>query len=439
MDLYGGGPGSGCRGPNCGRPESSNHELSELAKKNVASFDVNRILKQAEDKAKIDDEARKQLANHLPAVVKKANKWRQYDPKKVGGYFRQGTVVANIYEMLNRKQGEWVKLDSFENRFVRTGAPVIRNRLKEIRYTGKRAGLWNLDIDDRNNRVRMTMVNKVGQPQAAPVKQETPEESKQPQRQVAAIEDTLRQGRIASTRHLGGGANDSRLVTFAEDGSKAVLKTGANMDYGRRGIEPGKGPQREAAAYEVAKLVGMTDMVPVTVIRQMDREPASVQEFRPGKEAADKSRDVRFDGNKDAARAAAFDYVIGNEDRHVGNWMMNNAGKISLIDHGLSFPERSNGMDFNQIMIGYAQKKGFSPQEQAAPYTANKDAITSALRAVGLREASIKGVSDRIDSLATGTSYASIAPNPAAKATFMNEGYRPDDWRRGMMERTRRR
>jgi hypothetical protein len=237
-----------------------------------------------------------------------------------------------------------------------------------------------------------------------------------------ADEQHLTAAKITGDRNLGGGVNTTRLVTF-EDGSKGIFKpqSGANSDQMRGNIRPGQDMQREIGAYQVAKAVGMTDLVPATVARTVNGEAGSMQQFVAGaKEAAGAANP--YDGRTDFARAATFDYVIGNEDRHMGNWMVKSDGKLNLIDHGLSFPE-SHTLSSTRGFMRKAPDQGYgrTPSVFAKPYVDNKAAILSSLSALQLPKSAVDGVSHRIDQLAGMTSrgdWSVIASGGRAKVKW---------------------
>jgi hypothetical protein len=265
---------------------------------------------------------------------------------------------------------------------------------------------------------------------------------------------------VSEARNKSSSANETRFLTYA-DGSKAVFKParsaswtneagqyeygpGARDERMRDNITPGNDAARETAAYEVAKLVGMTDMVPVTMTQTFVEGPAAVKgrtgvlmDFAKNSQVAAKqgkpaglflppkkiiSSKPPYNGAEDFARAAVFDYIIGNEDRHPGNWMVNKAtGKITLIDHGLSFPEghdleavrgfmRNAGnaaspMRYDSYGIGELPQLTKPPADYAAPFAANKEAILNIVRNSGIVKAgaAASGVSGRIDDVVKGT------------------------------------
>jgi hypothetical protein len=222
---------------------------------------------------------------------------------------------------------------------------------------------------------------------------------------------------IEGMSKLGGGVSDTRVVYF-DDGTKGVFKPDSGEAKGMRyAITDGKQSAREAGAWEVAKAAGMTDMVAPATIRTIDGEKGVVLDWQNG-EVARSLPDVKaYDGNEDLARAAAFDYVIGNEDRHNGNWIVSDNGKLKLIDHGLSFPDRlpydsgGNGMFIDEAFERFdsprAQK--FVPADFAEPYQEAWPKIQERLRAVGLPEKSIAGVEDRILTLANTDKWEKLA------------------------------
>jgi hypothetical protein len=145
----------------------------------------------------------------------------------------------------------------------------------------------------------------------------------------------------------------------------------------------------------------------------VDGQEGSIQEFVPGgKVAAEKSLRTKYDGPEDRARAAAFDYLIGNSDRHDGNWLVKN-GRLVLIDNGLSFPEAKSGW-INWIITAFREdrvnKFGRSDLLLAASYedipdsvrkwAENSDAVVDAMRRSGLPDTAIRPVKERLRLLA---------------------------------------
>ena len=176
-----------------------------------------------------------------------------------------------------------------------------------------------------------------------------------PEREKA--KSALSGGTIEDVGNLGGGANATELLTLKDaDGNEmtAVFKPQDGEYEGLRRDIPGDYYLREAAASEVAEIVGMDDIVPPVVIREIDGRIGSVHEYRNDTLEPAKYRDWALNevetGEKQ--RVAAFDYLIGNEDRHGGNWLIEKDGsRIVLIDHGLAF-----GTDNDYIRSGFADQ-----------------------------------------------------------------------------------
>ncbi len=160
------------------------------------------------------------------------------------------------------------------------------------------------------------------------------------------------EGRIEGESHLGGGITDSKLIAYEDDG-KGVWKEMGEA-YGHNG-------NSEVAAYKLANLLGM-DNVPETVYADVGDEKGTSQLFiedaKVGHEIweeADQELKAQlakqelegFDPNprdvkqrvladikeSDRADVVALDLVIGNVDRHDGNWVVSE-GKLWAIDHG---------------------------------------------------------------------------------------------------------
>ena len=157
-------------------------------------------------------------------------------------------------------------------------------------------------------------------------------------------------GDIASSKNLGGGVNDSQKVHIGGDGDGVYKPMSGEYKPGelRKSI-PGNYAGREVAASIVDKELGL-NIVPETVMKNGPVGPGSVQKWIRAKEtsgldlvAAAKDETARWMMKNARTDLTAFDILIGNTDRHLGNmlWKVNKKGQvksIAAIDNGLAFP-----------------------------------------------------------------------------------------------------
>jgi hypothetical protein len=139
----------------------------------------------------------------------------------------------------------------------------------------------------------------------------------------ANSEKRLASSPVKERRDLGGGVSETEIVTLG-DGTRAVFKPaeGEPENELRDDIEPGQQTEREVAAWEVAKIVGMDDLVAPTIEREIDGKRGALIAWQEGDLAFNLNTEDSFDGSEDLARAAIFDFVIGNSDRHARNWLV---------------------------------------------------------------------------------------------------------------------
>jgi len=165
------------------------------------------------------------------------------------------------------------------------------------------------------------------------------------------------------------------------------------------------------SCWEVAKLVGLEDVGTPCVIREVKGQKGAVQDFNVGYMVAHKANEKGigvYGSPEDTAKIAAFDYVIGNEDRHSGNWMVNEKGKIRLIDHGACFPENSK-LNGNMHFIREAQKKQYDLDSSIkGVYREKKTAILQSLTTLGLPTKAVSEVGVRIDGLLSARNFDSL-------------------------------
>lgn len=149
--------------------------------------------------------------------------------------------------------------------------------------------------------------------------------------------------------YLGGGITDSRVGYV--NGQKVVIK-GQEFQMVREGIDPGTEQNNEVAAYRVWQQLNQINPdfdldMPVVVLRDdlFDGvRPAAVMQWKTG------SSPVGPVGKKDARMMALFDSLIGNTDRHGGNYLISPDGRVIPIDHGLAFPVRQNNWGNHNFM-----------------------------------------------------------------------------------------
>jgi len=144
-----------------------------------------------------------------------------------------------------------------------------------------------------------------------------------------------------------GGMSGSQVVRFV-DGSRGIYKPTSREPAQDRAIEPGSYYKRERAAYVVDKALAL-DMVPPTVIRTVNGEKGSLQQFVPGAETGfDRylggGRYLQPSGSREElAPLAALDFLLWNSDRKAGDFGLtkDEAGEDKVVawDHGLCFAD----------------------------------------------------------------------------------------------------
>lgn len=146
------------------------------------------------------------------------------------------------------------------------------------------------------------------------------------------------------------GVNDTQRVEFG-DGTFGFHKsfTGLRDDIARSvGQETRQQPLHEVAAWRLASGLGgpWMELVPATVLRNVEGVLGSLSAERKGRPATG-----RWQFRDDQARAGGFfDALIGQQDRHTGNFLVDHSGRVSLIDHGFAFATSRDGCG-NSVLL----------------------------------------------------------------------------------------
>lgn len=195
--------------------------------------------------------------------------------------------------------------------------------------------------------------------------------------------------------------NAVHLVTFDDDpNEQGIWKPAAGETSELRRTVLGNYYGRETAAWEVAELLGIGHLVPPTVTREARNGIGSMQKYVPGTKPAFNAS-VPYDGPEDFGRSAAFDFLIGNTDRHQGNWLVKN-NRLVLIDHGLCFPatnDRDEGLNAD-IFQEAVKRKAMVPPEAIKWMERSEDVVRS-LRRNGMNDDEIRATMSRARLLST--------------------------------------
>lgn len=158
-------------------------------------------------------------------------------------------------------------------------------------------------------------------------------------------EKALRSGSASGGKMLGGGCNGSFRVQVSNgDSVEVVYKPYKGERHDLRDAVPDNFYVREAAAYELDKMLGV-GLVPPTIIMDIDGDVGSAQYFVQAKAAALTSwrGEVPID---QVTKATLLDYLMFNLDRHDNNFMIDAKGNLILIDNGLAFPRYEAGAGY---------------------------------------------------------------------------------------------
>ncbi|GAB4328135.1 MAG: SCO1664 family protein [Dehalococcoidia bacterium] len=156
---------------------------------------------------------------------------------------------------------------------------------------------------------------------------------------LESAERLLREAEFEESRLLWSSSNYVYLATLCADGGQqlaAIYKPEAG-ETPLWDFPMGTLYRREVAAYELAKLLGWF-FVPPTVVREGPQGVGSVQLF------VHHDRRAHYFEQRDIPglvpqlqRIAVFDFVANNADRKGGHFLLDTAGRIWGIDHGLCF------------------------------------------------------------------------------------------------------
>ncbi len=151
-------------------------------------------------------------------------------------------------------------------------------------------------------------------------------------RACATLEEQLRRPDLLVRKKHRLTASGRNFVVLTTDGLKLVWKPGEALG------------KREEAAYQLDKRMGHAALVPPMVFRELEGQKGALRFFLKAKPSildARRNYILQCPERPNYARLAVLDCLLGNRDRHAGNWLVTAGGTSIPIDHGLTFPRQN--------------------------------------------------------------------------------------------------
>ncbi|MEU7633748.1 hypothetical protein AB0C34_27855 [Nocardia sp. NPDC049220] len=185
-------------------------------------------------------------------------------------------------------------------------------------------------------------------------------------------------------------SNNAVYLLRSTDGALNIYKPISGERLGRYGIPNvhGEYAKREVAAFRVDEILGF-GLVPPTAMIDGPRGRGSLQQFVPSTEA----RAPWHYEELQRQQMAVLDYIIGNTDRHSGNYRTCLNGRLLATDHGSSFPEKLN--HFSSDFLHMYKNKSFDADVMKRLGAVDPDHLRLALEEVGLSRTAIDGALER--------------------------------------------
>jgi hypothetical protein len=156
----------------------------------------------------------------------------------------------------------------------------------------------------------------------------------------------------------------------------------------------------------------MKDIMPVATIFTHNGKLGSMTAMVP-----DASNDGSGDGEarntETAFKVTLLDYIIGNTDRHGGNWVTDSEGKIWPIDNGLSMSNSDSdrprfGMWRKVIGENDPSKRQAIGEEYLKPWRGKWSKIEAIAKRRGIDKESIAMMKNRYDHAMEGPTWEKI-------------------------------
>ena len=184
-----------------------------------------------------------------------------------------------------------------------------------------------------------------------------------------------------------------------EGGGAGVFKP----ETGESGTGGLYGPmwQNEIGAYRLDQALGF-NLVPTTAPFQGadangSSSIGSIQAWAPNSRLDPGGYDTI-----DQQKMGVLDYILGNGDRHLGNWLTQADGRPAAIDNGLTFPT-SNAENLRSDFVRNVIGQQLDPSIRNALQNVNVDQLRQQLQDLNIPQEGIDGAVSRLEEVRSGT------------------------------------
>lgn len=233
-------------------------------------------------------------------------------------------------------------------------------------------------------------------PKAKPEPQALPFSWNQADQQTFAermgeLEEKMRdpQATEVGKQRIRGGTNANYLVTLSNGVSVIWTPRAGEQEAGvlREQIPKGSQSKREEAAYLVDRRLGHLARVPVAVSGTLEGREGSLKLLVSQAQDAKQQDQTESIAPADYRRLALFDHVVGNLDRHSGNFLLDDQGRPIPIDHGLSFPVKNGDQGFSNFHFSATFPLNETEKTRLKEFLCQKESVETELQGLLEKEA----------------------------------------------------
>lgn len=158
---------------------------------------------------------------------------------------------------------------------------------------------------------------------------------------------------------------------------------------------------RELLAYQIDLSFGF-GLVPPVIFRNIPNYgTGSLQAWVDAPSAGSLRRNVGYDYHKNLNnpwlhRLVAFDVLIGNVDRHAGNWLVGNDLRVYSIDNGYAFPKRNDCRNIHSLALSGLIGQPVSEDTKELIMRIKEDKLISLMSSYGFKYQEPLGVIRRL-------------------------------------------